>query len=99
MAKKYQPSGYQIINLDLSDKTSGTPFTPETDDEKLLLKLLENGVEKPILLHIQTGNINAISFCVYESRHLYLIVGNVGASTSEDITDSSGKLLWTETEE
>ena len=52
MAKKYNPSGYQIINIDASQQTSGVAFTPETDDEKLLLSLMNSEIVKPILLKL-----------------------------------------------
>lgn len=57
MGKKYQPSGYQIINLNLTGKTSGTPFDAETEDEKILLnifqKILHQEIQtKPILLSV-----------------------------------------------
>ena len=89
MAKKYVPSGYQIINIDASDKTSGTPFTPETEDEKLLLKYLKSDkIEKPLLLHCisisgvtSNGFVNiidgAISFSSYDGTNVVITYDDV----------------------
>ena len=55
MAKKYQPSGYQIINLDYPDIESGTTLikTPETEDEKILEEILSSEkIKKPVLITI-----------------------------------------------
>ncbi len=96
MSKKYVPSGYQIIVLDLSDKTSGTAFTPETEDEKILYEILRaSKTSKPILLEINTPNIALSGFCVMEDDvTIYLSTPNF----TESITFSDDKLLWTETE-
>ena len=59
MSKKYVPSGYQIINLEYPDIVSGTPLekTPETEDEKILYKILSDGnFSKPILVNILCGD-------------------------------------------
>lgn len=54
MSKKYIPSGYQIINLDLEVEQSGISElkTPETEDEKILHSLLSDAenIKKPILI-------------------------------------------------
>ena len=102
MAKKYQPSGYQIINLDLTDKTSGTPFTPETEDEKLLYEILSSGkITKPILLDIKTSGYHFSGFCCndYASHQICLSFGPVGSSVTESIVGSTNKLIWQEDEE
>ena len=101
MAKKYVPSGYQIINLDLTGKTSGTPFTPETEDEKLLHQILSSGkIEKPILIHLITSGYEFHSFGLVVSKNeLQIISGAVGSLVSESIYPSADKLVWTETEE
>lgn len=95
MGKKYIPSGYQIINLDLSDKTSGTPFDPETDDEKLLCDLLHNGVKKPILLQIS----GLIGYPVVNGNALYLTSGPVGSSSTTIIESDGSQLTYTLVEE
>ncbi len=43
MGKKYQPSGYQIINIHflINNGSGDYQFTPVTDDEKLLFQLLK----------------------------------------------------------
>lgn len=56
MAKKYIPSGYQIINISVTATAlDGTPFsvTATTEDEKILCDLLEHDKQftKPILLN------------------------------------------------
>ena len=100
MAKKYVPSGYQIINLNVEDKSSGVAFTPETDDEKLLLKILESReCKKPILLHIKTSSYDLTGIAVFDTSTISLLSGNIGTLVSEFISETSGKLQWTETEE
>jgi len=100
MAKKYAPSGYQIINIDLSAKTSGTAFLPETEDEKLLHEILSSGeLKKPILLDITTENYHLSGVATWGGGAITLIDGHVGSSVSERITYASDKLLWTENEE
>ena len=60
MAKKYIPSGYQIIDIIIPvDVSSGDTVTPETEDEKLLYDLLVKSGNKektkPVLLNITLG--------------------------------------------
>lgn len=98
MAKKYQPSGYQIINLDLSGKTSGTGFAPETEDEKLLYSILRdtNNV-KPILLHVLTTyGYEYVGFGIkaIDSGELFIY----GISSTLKITASSNQLTPEEIE-
>ena len=73
MAKKYVPSGYQIINLDITATAfDGTPFTisAETEDEITLCDILDDNkqYEKPILLKIheksQDYNLCGFVTCV-----------------------------------
>lgn len=95
MSKKYVPSGYQIINLDLSDKTSGTPFTPETEDEKLLHEILSSiKLSKPILIHIITNAVDMCGFALLNDGSLYIGDNNY----SELISYSGEELIWSETE-
>ena len=101
MSKKLQPSGYQIINIDVSTQTSGTPFDPVTDDEKLLLDILSSGkINKPILLQIKTSSYNVIGLSVIEleNESISIQFGSIGSSTSENIARSGTQLLWTEVE-
>lgn len=95
MSKKYVPSGYQIINIDVSDKTSGTAFTPETEDEKLLFELLSGNVKKPILLKIITTNVEFMGFALWENGAEILSIADT--SYVESIVISGTKLLWSET--
>lgn len=103
--KKYTPSGYQIINIDVSDKTSGTPFTPETEDEKLLHSLLSSGKlePKPILLTVYGGEngyyMSGFGVINPIDKSITLTYGPVGGSITEKITVSSDKLQWELAEE
>lgn len=96
MSKKYAPSGYQIINLDFSDKTSNVGFVPETEDEKLVMDILKNEhYNKPILISLKTPQItHATGFAL-------LIDGGIKIQTDsmvEDISVSGDKIIWVETE-
>lgn len=106
MAKKYTPSGYTIIEFDSTNRTSGTAFTPETEDEKILYKILvsikDNNYAKPILLHKKGGIYNNLSgFCSIGDNMVCLYIGDLGVMISETfILNSDGdKIVWTETEE
>lgn len=102
MSKKYVPSGYQIINIDVSDKTSGTPFDVVTEDEKLLYEILSSGeIKKPILLHIKTTGFEMCGSAILDigSKIISLISGDIGSLVSESITISTTQLVWVETEE
>ena len=103
MAKKYQPSGYQIIVLDMNNQVSATPFTPQTEDEKILYDLLiDEKNNKPILLDIKTPSpYHFIGFATKEtdSHMITLHYGSVGGLITETILASSNKLTWTENEE
>ena len=102
MAKKYIPSGYQIISIDVSDKSSGTGFTPETEDEKILYEILSSSkFTKPILLDIDTGAYHYIGFAIIDSDNdkICLRFGELGTSVSETITHGVNTLIWEEIEE
>lgn len=80
MAKKYSPSGYQIINLDLSDKTKNVAFTPETDDEKLLYELINKRSDKIILLKVNDFDSTLhVGFCVMENTFYGFLYGTIGS--------------------
>ena len=93
MAKKYVPSGYQIINIDCSDKTSGTPFDPVTEDEILLCKILydvtSEGINKPILLKCIDTDQNM--WCGFPS-----ICNNRATLTDGIIGSSKQVTLWSD---
>lgn len=95
MSKKYVPSGYQIINLEYPDIVSGTPLekTPETEDEKILHKILsEDKFNKPILINILCGDE---TFSQFANRiDGLLFVGDVshGDYSFVSISASSDKL-------
>lgn len=93
MGKKYTPSGYQIINIDVSARTSGIPFTPETEDEKLLHEILSSGeIKKPILLNVITslyGTITAFPIITDNSSLLRVAFAGYQLSISVDGDDLS----------
>lgn len=104
MAKKYQPSGYQIIVIDVSDKINQTPFTPETDDEKLLHNLLQKSSSKdikPILLSIKgTSNGNVMGFTsINDSNTCFLYTEKIGSLACYSFYLDSDKLVYEYTEE
>ena len=92
MAKKYVPSGYQIINIDCSDKTSETPFDPITEDEKLLFKIInDKKFDKPILLNvIDSSGILWTGFGVIHDVSIILSLGQSLIS----FYISSGQLVY-----
>ena len=57
MAKKYVPSGYQIINITSTDVDDDGYLILESKDAKILYELLDNNnpkiVTKPILLNYE----------------------------------------------
>lgn len=97
MAKKYVPSGYQIITIDMTNKTSGTAFTPETEDEKILHEILSSGeISKPILLSlVGVTDDRCFGFGVVHGGTIYLI-----NTVYTEVISTSGvnQLLWDETE-
>ena len=101
MAKKYVPSGYQIIEIDLTNRTSGTGFTPETQDEKVLYDLLVSNdkIRKPILIHILNSGADITTFCILESNYLYVTYGEIGSLVSYSINGYNNKLTWVYNEE
>ena len=103
MSKKYSPSGYQIIHLDCVGRTSSTPFTPETEDEKLLLQILKEPLmkdRKPILIKcIDTSGDVWMAFANYYSGSLTLTSGYVGGSSQLIISYTSTQLAITLHEE
>ena len=68
--KKYVPSGYQIINIDLTGRISNTAWEPSTEDEKILFDLLKrNGkgkIVKPILLYEKSNKISGFPILINE---------------------------------
>lgn len=86
MAKKYQPSGYYIINIDASDKSSGTPFTPETEDEKLLHNLLWNISQDKVIL-LKVLDMNDYHWCGFPTLF------NTSATLSHGAVGSSIQLI------
>ncbi len=56
MAKKYVPSGYQIISVDVNETEDNQWYVVESEDSKILKTLLESNdgriYKKPILLDI-----------------------------------------------
>lgn len=83
MAKKYTPSGYQIITIDIADKTSGTDFTPVTEDEKILLNIIDSGtkdiLQKPILLNVlNSGDIVISGYATMKSGGVSVSCGRNG---------------------
>ena len=72
MAKKYVPSGYQIINI-IIDNSEGNYFVVDSEDKTTLIKVLENvdiSVIKPILLHCATPDYNLTCFPLLEDYTL-----------------------------
>lgn len=98
MSKKYSPSGYQIIHLDCVGRTSSTPFTPETEDEKLLLQILKEPLmkdRKPILLYLATSYDEFLGICVFVGNTLQLMNGSCRETIGYDAQD---RLIWAEEE-
>ena len=98
MAKKYVPSGYQIINIDIAGKTSGTAFDPVTEDEKILYDLLVKSEEistlpnKPILLRVP--NVLLMGFVAFFSGRLAYTVGVSGSQFHFEIYRSGTQLIF-----
>lgn len=96
MAKKYIPSGYQIINIDtaVEEDSSAEEKTASTEDEKLLCNLLYyQKVTKPIIINIKVHvkdldeNIHIIQCANYVSGSLLL--GDVSHSIASGIEISA----------
>lgn len=70
MAKKYIPSGYQIINLNVTID-GGVITVKESEDEKILKDLLfVSIITKPILLNIvdETNDYKSCGFAVWSDN-------------------------------
>lgn len=102
MSKKYVPSGYQIINLDLSAiTTTGGTITPSTEDEKLLLDILsKSSIQetasnlKPILIHIkQLGGYDITAFATLSSGALCITATKYGLDVRIHTNDDINKLV------
>ena len=76
MGKKYVPSGYQIIEIDINRLDGNNVLPKETEDEKVLYDLFINKklYQKPILLRIlNDGEILLNGFAVaYNVNTLFL---------------------------
>lgn len=97
--KKYVPSGYQIINIDLTDKTSGTAFTPETEDEQELSKLLtkhsNKEIIKPVLLTVILNSLRMTGFGVVTGGLIALTYGYTGSQVDLELwVDEDGELTF-----
>ena len=77
MAKKYVPSGYQIIHLDID----GNGDLVINEDSKLLETLLKNGSEKPILckIHDESEGSNIIKIGDLINNILLVIINLKGS--------------------
>ena len=100
MAKKYVPSGYQIIDLDVSSgKVNNVPFDVTTEDENTLYNILnERLFSKPILLHLSTPNIDLTGFPIIEDNILHFITPSWTESITVSDSGNGNQLLWVETE-
>ena len=74
MGKSYKPSGYQIISIDVTDKTSGDTFAPETEDEKILFEILkEQKRNKPVLLSVKNSTSESLGFVLLGGQKAELV--------------------------
>lgn len=105
MVKKYQPSGYQIINLNLTGKTNGTPFDAETEDEKILLDILlkmshQEIPTKPILINIVLSGYMFLGFPIMTQQGInlsYVIYDGLNVDSVTSITireNGANKLVY-----
>ena len=101
MGKKLSPSGYVIINLDVSELGNEDSFTPTTDDEILLHEILSSHKTVPILARIKTsGGYELCGMAVLDSGSgISLYSGIEGSSFSVSITLSDDKLVLNFVEE
>lgn len=80
MSKKYEPSGYQMILVDVSSKISGNSYSPSTEDEEILLKLLtelhEGKMIKPVLLTVKESTRTNRGFAQITGTQISLLVGD-----------------------
>lgn len=92
MSKKYSPSGYQIIKITIPiGYVSGTEKTAETEDEKLLLKILNeptDKIQKPILLtvFIENDETNMYGFATRYGALLSISTVNETGLTNTFVT-------------
>ncbi len=99
MAKKYVPSGYQIIHVDLTNRDS---LTGELDltkgDNQLLLNILSSDVTKPILLKVGIITvfplINGESISFLEDIEFDEDTGNLNTCSFTRIYVDTGKLYY-----
>ena len=81
MAKKYQPSGYQIIDLGTHDLSNAVTITAsDNKDVLLLIENLQKESPKPILFTIKNsddGN-SIISGFPHQYGHVYSLTTNSG---------------------
>ena len=90
MAKKYVPSGYQIINIIIKDDGEGNLIVEDSEDKQLLVKLL-SPIElqpnvKPILIRLEDiensytmvgfGTIMGSSLSLYNNGSEYVLSKN-----------------------
>lgn len=80
MSKKYIPSGYQIINVFTYDD-EGTIKIRESEDKTILKEILKNGINKPILLHLNDadGSLGYVisGFATLLNNELYISTPDV----------------------
>lgn len=83
MTKKYQPSGYQIINIILDEDDESNYFVEESEDKDVLKHLLKNiGSEpfkpiKPLLFQIDnTVDSKLFVGFGYQSNGAYYVKGD-----------------------
>lgn len=101
MGKKYQPSGYQIIDLsDLDIVAEIQDFHKnETTDTKVLYDLLVKGITKPILLKCKSllgfavvnGSTLSLNYAQYDEEGIINTLSslNVSLSDNEDYISAS----------
>lgn len=81
--KKYVPSGYQIIVVNVTGKTSGSTFAPQTEDEKILFEILQNQkCNKPILLTIVDSDSKYTGFVALGGNKAELVFSDSTLSFS-----------------
>lgn len=95
--KKYVPSGYQIINIDLTGKQSGSSWEPSTEDEKILFDLLtrnNNGeIVKPILLYEKMHKMSGLA--ILSNNVCSLSIGFTGSQVVLTIYTALEKIGFT----
>ena len=56
MGKKYVPSGYQILEIESTDKDNDDILLKNTDDEKLLYELFKTMADALILCNVDISD-------------------------------------------